>query len=243
VPGHTSKASRALPLRLLDVVSVVVFSLLWLVLAVRLVGAATLSSISTPSTPWQLIASLAVALPTGYLAADLVSGVIHWVADSFFDETTPLIGSLLIQPFREHHRDPEGITRHGFFEAAGNSCLVTLPPLAALWLWGATGGPAGIVAIFGLAVALCAALGVFATNLIHRSAHVPEANQRASIAALQRCGLILSAGHHAQHHQGANDCAYCVTCGWLNPLLDRFDVFGRLAAWIHQRSRRPGAHA
>lgn len=240
MPGHASRSSkparpaRALPQILIDVLSVVVSALLWVALAARL---------ASEATPWQLLASLALALPLGYLAADLVSGLIHWFADSFFDDATPLIGSLLIAPFREHHRDPEAITRHGFLETTGNSCLVTIPPLGALWLWGASDGTSGVLAVFGLAVALCAALGVFATNMIHRAAHAREADIRGPIATLQRSGLILSAAHHAQHHRGANNRAYCVTCGWLNPVLDRFDVFGRLAAWIRLHGRRPGAHA
>ena len=207
----------------------VIFALLWIALAARLIDS---------TSGLQRLASLALALPIGYLAADLASGLVHWLADSFFEESAPLIGPLLIEPFRDHHRDPEEITRHGFFEISGNNCLVAIPPLGALWLWGALNGP---FASFGFAFALWATLGVFATNLIHCWAHSREEDVPYGIAWLQRTGLILSAEHHALHHRGANDRAYCVTCGWLNPLLDRFDLFGRLAHWI--RARRPGAHA
>jgi ubiquitin-conjugating enzyme E2 variant len=212
----------------LDVASVVAFALLWVALAARLVGSAD---------ALVLLACFTFALPIGYLVADFVSGLVHWFADSFFEENAALIGPLFIEPFREHHRDPAGITRHGFFEITGNNCLVTIPVLAAFWLWGERTGP------FAVALVLSTALAVFATNPIHRWAHSRKQDLPRSVVWLQQRGLILSAHHHAKHHAGANERAYCVTCGWLNPVLDRFDLFGRLRNWVRRRGRRPGAHA
>lgn len=230
VTEDAARSSRALGPKGVDVASVVVFVTLWIALAARVAGAA--------SGP-QLLASLALALPAGYLAADLTSGLVHWFADTFFEERTPLIGPLLIEPFRDHHRNPEDITHHGFFEINGNNCLVAIPLLAALWLWSEADGSA---AIFGVALALCTTAAVVATNQIHCWAHSRQAELPHAVVWLQRHGLILSAEHHARHHEGANDRSYCVTCGWLNPLLDRFRLFARLTHWIRQRSRRPGAH-
>lgn len=56
----------------------------------------------------------------GGLAADLVSGVVHWFCDNFFREDSLLVGRMLIRPFREHHRNPLGMTSHCFLELMGN---------------------------------------------------------------------------------------------------------------------------
>jgi hypothetical protein len=77
-----------------------------------------------------------LAIPAGWLAADFASGIVHWFADTFFEEDAPWIGPLLIRPFREHHRDPQAMTRHGFLELTGNSCLVLLPVTTIDWLFG-----------------------------------------------------------------------------------------------------------
>ncbi|EQA44581.1 kua-ubiquitin conjugating enzyme hybrid localization domain protein [Leptospira broomii serovar Hurstbridge str. 5399] len=60
---------------------------------------------------------------------DFISGFVHFLGDSFGNERTPYIGKVFIFPFREHHADPKGITRHDFVETNGNNCLVSLPKL------------------------------------------------------------------------------------------------------------------
>ena len=59
------------------------------------------------------------ALLTSYLMADFLAGAVHWLADRYFDPETPLLGPILIAPFREHHVDSASIGRHDFFEVSG----------------------------------------------------------------------------------------------------------------------------
>lgn len=153
----------------------------------------------------------------GYLAADLASGLVHWFCDSVGDETTPLAGKLIIGPFREHHRDPQAMTRHGFAELTGNSACALLPVLVAAHLLAPPDWLAAAIWSFSLAL--------FLTNLFHCWAHA-EAVPR-WIGWLQRRRLILSPQQHARHHQHGYTAAYCVTSGWMNPLLDR------LLRWRH----------
>ncbi len=71
----------------------------------------------------------------GYLLADMLSGTAHWICDTFFEEDTPVIGQLVIRPFREHHVYPQRITLYRFIEQDTMSFLLMLPPLAvAFWL-------------------------------------------------------------------------------------------------------------
>ena len=62
--------------------------------------------------------ALAVALLLGVLTADFLTGCLHWLADTFFAEDTPLIGRAVIEPFREHHRDPLAMTRRSFLRVS-----------------------------------------------------------------------------------------------------------------------------
>ena len=217
-------SARSRDWEIFDTDSMVLFVLMWLGFCSHFVAAAG----AAEAVLW----IVAFAVP-GFLAAELGAGLLHWFADTFFAPSTPLIGSSLVQAFREHHRDPRGIARRGIIEASGLNCFVCiLILLLALLLDAATvaGRAAGIALLwFTLATAL--------TNLFHRWAHAERVGP--AVAWLQRNGWILSPERHALHHSGAHDRSFCVTTGWLNPLFDRIQFFHRLeiaARWL-ARSR------
>lgn len=167
-------------------------------------------------------ATVLLAMVTGYLLADLLTGFVHWFCDTFFDEATPVVGPGLIAPFREHHRDPMLMTRHGFLELTGSS-FRGLAPLLALFVW-----QGGVLTAPVNAFVLALAAGAVATNLLHRWAHDPSPPAAARI--LQRMGIVLTPGRHARHHQPPYATAYCVTSGWMNPLCERLKLWTRAEA-------------
>lgn len=161
-------------------------------------------------------------LASGYLLADLLTGIVHWFCDTFFDEATPFIGPGLIAPFREHHRDPLLMTQHGFLELTGSS-FRGLAPLLVLFVWqGRSMPPTANAFVFALAA------GAAGTNLLHRWAHDPSPPPLATF--LQRTGVVLTPGRHARHHQPPYAAAYCVTSGWMNPLCERLRLWSRFEA-------------
>ena len=154
---------------------------------------------------------LFLAAGAGYALADVASGLTHWFCDTFFREDTPGIGPVLILPFREHHRDPTAMTRHGFLELTGNSCLGVTPILGlAVWRPWSPIFDAGLIAF---------ALALFGTNLFHKWAHSEKVPR--VVGWLQRWHLILNPARHQVHHTPPNTSAFCVTNGWMNVLLDR----------------------
>lgn len=225
--AHRPNASRNMPANpspsprtraIVDRLSVGLFAVSWLGALIHLLPALGRSG-SAESLPF----ALPLATLAGYLVADLLAGAVHWLADRYFDTKTPLLGPLLIAPFREHHVDPASITRHDFFEVSGNNAGVSVPIVLALFALPApTGFGTTFLVIFGLS--LTAAL--VATNQFHGWAHASDPPRVAK--RLHRLGLILTPERHARHHRGAHDRAYCVTSGWLNPLLDGLHVFERI---------------
>ena len=73
------------------------------------------------------------------------------------------------------------------------------------------------------------AVGALGTNLFHKWAHAQRVPP--GVRWLQKRGLILSPEAHHQHHS-AYTHGYCVTHGWMNVILDRFDFFGRAERFI-----------
>lgn len=160
----------------------------------------------------------------GYIVADLVSGLVHFLADNFAEEDTPVIGAAFVKPFREHHIDPTGITRHDFVETNGNNVIVSLPFIvpAVLWLPSESAAWGWMLATF----TLCFILAIFLTNQFHKWAHQPEPPPFA--VRLQRAGLILSKEHHDVHHTSPFDTHYCITVGLWNKWLERVQLWERL---------------
>jgi ubiquitin-conjugating enzyme E2 variant len=184
--------------------------------------------------PGALVAALCGVAP-GWLAADFGSGLVHWLCDRFGDERTPVVGPLVIAPFREHHVDPQILARKSFSEAASSNAWLALG-LLGLWLW--LGRPlAGAAHAFAAGFALTLAAAVFLTNTFHQWAHHPAPPRTA--LWLQRLRLAIPPERHALHHAGG-DAAYCVTSGWCNPALDRWRFFQSLESAIARlRSNRP----
>jgi len=170
-------------------------------------------------------------LVLGVVCADFASGALHWFCDRFFEADTPLLGPMLIVPFREHHDDPQGIVRHGLLELHGNSCI----PIIALLLLGRALPATPLLQSWVLFFSLAA----LATNQFHRWAHDPA--PAAPVCWLQRHGLILSPEGHDRHHRGEFQKSFCMTTGWLNPPLDRLDFFPRAERAL--RALRPARSA
>lgn len=167
---------------------------------------------------------LPVLAVLGYLAADLISGFVHFLADNFGSSETPVIGPGFISGFREHHVDPKGITTHDFIDTNGNNSLVSLPPMLLVWL--IVPIETTVIGCLFAAFFLLICLAVFLTNQFHKWAHMEDPPYPATW--LQRRGLILSKEHHNVHHASPYDTYYCITVGFWNPLLDRTRFFERV---------------
>ena len=168
--------------------------------------------------PWLAVGALA-----GYLLADLLSGTVHWFCDSFFSPDTPLIGRLIIHPFRDHHDHPDAITGYRFLEQDSTNYMIFIPPLLIAW-WRGTPDAASSGAVFWYGLLLGFAVGSLGTNLFHRWAHAEHVPP--GVRWLQKRGLILSPEAHRRHHD-AYTHGFCVTNGWMNRVLDPLDFFGR----------------
>lgn len=171
--------------------------------------------------------ALAAAM-LGYVAADFVSGLIHWAFDRMGTEDTPILGHAFIHPFRYHHVDPQDMMNGDFISTNGKNSIGCVPILiAGLWI-PTTPGLDG--AIFGLSLLVSFILGIWMTNQFHKWAHIHE--PRGVIRTLQRLHLVLTPTHHDEHHQSPYQANYCITSGWCNPVLERLRFFPRLESTL-----------
>jgi ubiquitin-conjugating enzyme E2 variant len=164
------------------------------------------------------LAMIALAL----LAADFVSGVVHWVGDTWWHEQTPWLGKRFIKPFRFHHAQPLDMLKSSFFTTNGDTALASLPFLLAAFAIPLTSEAGRLAAVFVCGIG---AWGMW-TSQFHQWAHMKSPPRL--VGWLQRCGLILSPQHHWRHHKSPFAENYCITTGWCNPLLTRIRFFPAL---------------
>jgi len=171
-----------------------------------------------------------LAIPLGIAAIDLLSGVVHWGCDRFGSATTPVVGPMLIRAFREHHIDPGKMVEHDWIETNGEPCFLAALALLTLALFGSDVhsnlGAAAVTLVWTMAAA-----GAWA-NQVHKWAHMARPPRLAR--CLQRVGLALRPNEHACHHLAPYDSRYCISTGWMNPLLDRLGLW----SWLERSLRR-----
>jgi len=180
---------------------------------------ARLYSFLTMQTLWIYVSSGIASM----ILADVFSGLLHWGADTWGTLDTPFVGQSFIRSFREHHVDPFRITHHDFIEANGDNCMTTIPVLAALLFAPIHADSNENLFVVTFMASIC--VWISGTNQIHKWAHMHKPPKYVSI--LQECNIILPRKNHQTHHHTPFDRYYCITNGWLNPVLGSFGFWKR----------------
>src|SRR6185503_16904678 len=159
-----------------------------------------------------------LVLVAAALAADLVSGLVHWTADTWFSETMPFLGRRFLRPFRVHHVNPDDFLRRDAVDCNGDVAMLNIPFLTvALMLPGSTIGWATSLALMTFAIVS------LPTNQVHQWAHMPS--PPSLVQWLQRHGVILSTEAHGSHHRAPYVANYCIATGWCNRWLTAIHFF------------------
>lgn len=161
---------------------------------------------------WQILACV--------LAADVITGLVHWWEGTYGDPDWPLLGREVIRPNLVHHEKPtlfvtmgDAWTRN--YQLIGLACGATLvATLAGYSTWQLL-----------LTVWLAAA-----GNEVHAWAHVRPRSRLARW--LQETALVQTPHQHAKHHRAPYDSNYCTLTNVANPVLEALRFWRRLEAVI-----------
>jgi plasmanylethanolamine desaturase len=174
---------------------------------------------------WLVVQAVASASPSrgiilfltsgllAWLLADFASGTVHFIADNFGSPDTPVLGRLLIAPFRQHHATPLDLLEHDFLERNANNAFIASPLLIWVPFVELHASWALFLACLSLQMAIWAAL----TNEIHAAAHASKVPTW--VRMLQEYGVVLSPRHHQTHHLTHPPSGriphfhYCITSG------------------------------
>ena len=176
-----------------------------------------------PNGDWWAIT---LCLFGGMLLSDFLSGFLHFFFDTFGTVDMPIFGNLVIRDFRIHHHEPRKMLAHNFIEASGSINAASVPVFATWLYFFAESNPWLTVLMFGAGI-----VSTF-TNEFHKLAHDPDPPKWA--VWCQKMWLILPPEHHGIHHTYPHKHAYCITFGWMNPILDKMRFFHTIE-WLGQR--------
>ena len=145
------------------------------------------------------------AIVLGMLLADLTSGTVHWMFDTWGTVRTPVVGALAIRTFREHHVDEKAMLQHDFIETNGHNCALSII---------LSGSGIHAASQFTAYCMMSGAIFIAFTSQIHKWAHMDR--PPGLVRLLQRMRIILSPVHHHSHHVAPHTRNYCITTGWLD---------------------------
>lgn len=159
----------------------------------------------------------------GTYAADLVTGLLHWSFDTWFDEDVEPLRRM-VYLVREHHMRPARIFRYRLRDEAGIlswfAFALSAPVYAGAMRSRGAVTPARYAIVLGtlvMATEIVTALEFHKYGHRVRRGRVPR--------MLQRTGLLLSPELHLTHHSGSHDEQYCLITGVADLTLGRLGLF------------------
>lgn len=168
---------------------------------------------------------------TAVLAADFVSGAVHWAEDAYARADTPIIGKLIANANIEHHAKPRAFVTRGWLESSWDLLLIGGAVIAAAWWLDLLSWPVWLFV-------LCAVNA----NQVHKWAHSNPRENGVIVTFLQKVKLLQTQRHHGKHHSGMKDSHYCALTNVLNPVLDELGFWRGLERGIEKlfgMKRRP----
>jgi ubiquitin-conjugating enzyme E2 variant len=142
-----------------------------------------------------------------FLAADFIAGVFHWWEDSYLDQDTPIFGRLIGGPNQLHHSDQYAFLQGSYWYRNYTTIIPSIVACGACLCFDAT-QDAWLTFLF-----------LSQANQIHAWGHSKGKNGWL-VSMAQRCGILQSCKHHAEHHRSPYHIRYCVMSPILNPILD-----------------------
>ncbi len=151
----------------------------------------------------------------GYILADFLVGIGHWLEDTYLDYNTKIPFFDIIAKSNElHHYFPRTIVGRTYFENIESNFIITF----VIFVF--------FVIFFSKSLSaypfFYASLFLFAvfSNVIHKWSHMRECELPGIILFLQNTGIFCSHQIHRIHHSENNSSKYCVISSYFNFILD-----------------------
>jgi len=154
----------------------------------------------------------------GYYLADFLTGLGHWVEDTYFDENTRYVGSLAIDNVI-HHKDPRRMVQYNFIETISTTVMVMTPIYFVLLLAFGNSTVVHSLMFFTMIV-----------NQIHKWSHMSVVPP--IVRWLQLHNIIINPQNHRAHHTNGFRTNYCIIHEQLNWLYDSIGLWDMMESGL-----------
>lgn len=152
----------------------------------------------------------------GYLLADFIGGLFHWIEDKYFYPSTPLIGNIILENWI-HHKYPRDILKYNIIENMYIISSLTIPVMIVLMTFGL------------LNVALFSALLLLSiTNYIHKINHMTEIEMPIFVRLIKKIPLIQTTIEHHTHHTNDHSSNYHIIGRFMNPISNYIGLWKKM---------------
>jgi hypothetical protein len=145
------------------------------------------------------------------LVADFVTGIVHWMEDSYWTPETPILGKWIVIDNLAHHKNGQEFLKKSWMQSSWDLLIAGIIIVSVAFV---TRSLSWEVWMFAIIIANA--------NQIHKWAHITRfENKPKMIGLLQKIYILQRTDHHGQHHRKPNNSHYCTVTNILNPVLDK----------------------
>ncbi len=151
---------------------------------------------------------------SGYLFADFLAGIYHWIKDTYFSPFTPLIGKTFIWGSRLHHVRPRYV-----IEFSDRELFIDSAKWVGLWMFPLmfyTGCNPFLMSLF---------IVLSVNDIVHKYAHMIDIEKPFIINLLQKINVIQSDDEHRIHHIEPHESNYCPITPYVNKYLEKINFW------------------
>lgn len=160
----------------------------------------------------------------GYVVADFMIGIFHWIKDTYFNPHTPILGGIFIWQSRLHHIKPQYITTLDDYDI-----MISSAKWASLWAI-----PLFYYVEFSL-FTLSLFLTVALNDVIHKYSHLSDDDRPEWATFLQNICIFQSPEEHNIHHKYPHTTHYCPISPFVNYFLEKYNFWRKLEYFIETK--------
>jgi ubiquitin-conjugating enzyme E2 variant len=153
--------------------------------------------------------------------ADFLTGIYHWIKDTYFSPFTPVIGKKMIWGSRMHHIRPRYVLEFSDWQLFMGSARWTLAWIFPLLYF--TGISIFMVTLF---------FTISLNDVIHKYAHMQDYERPYWATFMQKIYIFQSHEEHHLHHIDPHEINYCPITPYVNHILEALDFWKKMEQLI-----------
>lgn len=155
----------------------------------------------------------------GYLLADFIMGIYHWVKDTYFSPFTPIIGKTFIWSSRLHHVRPRYVVEFSDWNLFIDSAMWTLSWIIPLFYLLGGSHIAFMLSLF---------FTISINDIVHKYAHMFDHERPSWATFLQNIYVFQSHDEHHAHHVHPHEINYCPISPFVNIILEKINFWRKI---------------